>query len=206
MMEYRASNESEHGRKPCAETPHAMPLLSRRIDVMLRVLAPRILKASAVLLGVALTACQQAVSTKSARAPGEVAIQPASASRTFQPDHARVLEELSVRSRIPTPDLRVYLGDCAATQLSMNICALRNLVAADLELEARREAAPAECRAELDRAHAVWEAERDKACREETEVDRGGSMYPMLLSSCKAEATKARILSMREMDSCHGER
>lgn len=206
MMEYRELNQSKCGRMPCAEASRPMLGLSRRNDVILITRVPRTLKASAVLLVVALTACQQTISIKSAHSPEEVAVQPASASRTFQPDYARILEELSARTRITIPDLQGYLSDCSGTQLSMNVCALRNLVAADLELEARQEAAPAQCRAELDRAHAAWEAERDRTCHEETEEDKGGSMYPMLLSSCKAEAGKARIMLMREMDPCAGER
>ncbi|MCH2091807.1 MAG: DUF1311 domain-containing protein [Pseudoxanthomonas sp.] len=120
------------------------------------------------------------------------------------------MEELSARSRIPASELRVLLGDCSRTQLAMTLCASRNLVAAELELDAQREAKRAsvvpECRAEMDGAHIAWKAERDRICSEETEEDKGGSMYPMLLSSCKTTATKARILWVKGMGACPGER
>ncbi|WP_430540080.1 lysozyme inhibitor LprI family protein [Pseudoxanthomonas mexicana] len=51
----------------------------------------------------------------------------------------------------------------------------------------------------MDRAHAAWETERDRACCEETEVDEGGLVRPMLISVCKTRATRARILLLKEM-------
>ena len=136
--------------------------------------------------------------------------QAAPASEAAGLDQSRVMEELSARSRIPASELRVLLGDCSRTQLAMTLCASRNLVAAELELDAQREAKRAsvvpECRAEMDRAHIAWKSERDRICSEETEEDKGGSMYPMLLSSCKTTATKARILFVKGMGACPGER
>ncbi|MBD9478858.1 DUF1311 domain-containing protein [Pseudoxanthomonas sp. PXM02] len=88
----------------------------------------------------------------------------------------------------------------------MNICAFRDFVASDLELDAvmdaKRASALPQCLAGMDRKHAAWETKRDKACLEETEEDKGGSMYPMLLSSCKTEATRERISFVKQSDSC----
>ena len=66
--------------------------------------------------------------------------QAAPASEAAGLDQSRVMEELSARSRIPASELRVLLGDCSRTQLAMTLCASRNLVAAELELDAQREA------------------------------------------------------------------
>jgi uncharacterized protein YecT (DUF1311 family) len=118
-----------------------------------------------------------------------------------------IVEELSSRSRIPPSELHQLLNDCDRTQLSMNICALRDFVASDLDLDAalklKQESLPQQCRAEMDRAQAAWKAERDRACIEETEADEGGSMRPMLISACKTTATRARMLFVKEMNSCH---
>lgn len=169
----------------------------------------RAFRVSAAFFVFALAACQHEMSTSISSPSSEDAVVPVdSASGVVPPNHSKVVEELSARSRIPTSELRQLLDDCERTQLSMNICAFRNFVASDLELDAalraRRESASQQCRDEMDRAHAAWEAERDGACYEETEVDEGGSMRPMLISACKTEATRARILLVKGMDSCPG--
>ena len=166
-------------------------------------------KASAAFLILALTACQQAISTtRSAPSSVELAAQTVPAYEVAPPHPSAIVQELSTRSRIPTSELQQLLSECERTQLSMNICALRNFVASDLELDAvlkaKRESTPQQCHAEIDRAQAAWEAVRDKACDEETQGEEGGSMRPMLISSCKTTATRARILSVKEMNSCPG--
>lgn len=181
--------------------PHADALLSRA----------RVIAASAALLAMALAACQHAVPKKTSAASKEDPIvQVAQAPPSEPPDPSAVVEELSARSRIPASELQSLLDDCERTQLSMNICAFRDFVASDLELDAvfkaRRGSATTQCRAEMDRVHAVWEAEREKACKEETEAEEGGSMRPMLISACKTEATRARIVSVQEMDPCSREK
>ena len=167
----------------------------------------RTMNVGIALCSLALAACQNTIPTAmSAPLPSASVAQTASASRFTPPDPSEIMEELSARSRIPTSELQELLSDCTLTQRSMNICTLRNLVELDLELsaalESKRESVAPECRAKIDRAHTAWEAERDRACAEETELDKGGSMWPMLISECKAEATKERMIVVREMDSC----
>lgn len=122
-------------------------------------------------------------------------------------NQSTIVKELSSRSRIPPKELQQLLNDCDRTQLSMNICAFGDFVASDLDLEAalkaKRESLPG-CRTQIDGAQAAWEAERDKACNEETEAEEGGSMRPMLISACKTSATRARIALVTEMKSCPG--
>ena len=117
-----------------------------------------------------------------------------------------VVEELSRRSRIPTSELKQLLTNCDHTQLSMNICAFRDFVATDLELdaalEAKRESVVRQCRADIDRTQAAWETERDRDCNKETEADEGGSMRPMLISACKTTATRERLLRVKAIRSC----
>lgn len=164
-------------------------------------------KASAALLILALTACQQSISdTRSAFPSENFAAWTVPASGVAPPHASAIVEELSARSRIPTAELQQLLSECERTQLSMNICALRNFVASDLELDAvlkaKRESTPQKCHVEIDRAQAAWEAVRDKACDEETQGEEGGSMRPMLISSCKTAATRERILWLKEIKSC----
>lgn len=205
MTDYRVFDPAGCERK--RHTKISPPRSSRPIGIKRVLSIPRegILGMSVTLLMVAaLTACQQTAPTKSALSSEKVIDQAAGL------DQSRVVEDLSARSRIPTSELRLLLDDCSRTQLAMTLCALRDLVAAELTLDAEREAklervAP-ECRAVMDRAHVAWKAERDQLCSKETEEDKGGSMYPMLLSSCKTAATRTRILFVKKMGACSGER
>lgn len=164
-------------------------------------------KTGMALLVLVLTACQHSMpATTSAPRAEDSVTQAAKAAPGSPPDRSAVVEELSARSRIPTSELQALLDDCERTQLSMNICAFRTFVASDLELDAtlnaKRQVATPHCRAEMDRAHAAWQVERDRACNEETEAEEGGSMRPMLISSCKTAATQARIAFVKDMDPC----
>ena len=168
----------------------------------------RAMKIFATLLLLVLAACQHKTSARKSL-PSTDDVPVVLASGALPPDQTKVVEELSARSRIPISELRQLLDDCERTQLSMNICAFRKFVQSDLELEAilnaMRESASQECRADMDRDQAAWEAERDRACFEETEIEEGGSMRPMLISSCKTGANRARILLLKERDSCPGQ-
>jgi len=117
-----------------------------------------------------------------------------------------VVEELSRHSRIPTSELKQLLADCDRTQRSMNICAFRDFVATDLELdaalEAKHESVARQCQVERDRTQFAWETEHDRACNEETKTNEGGSMRPMLISDCKTIATKERISWVKEINPC----
>lgn len=159
----------------------------------------RAMKTGVMLLVLAFTACQHGT-PRATSAP----------SRGISPTPSTIVKELSARSRIPASELRPLLADCSRTQLSMNICAFRDFVASDLELDAaistKRESAPPQCRADIHRMHAAWQAGRNKACNRETEADKGGSMYPLLLMSCKAVATRERLTFVKHADLCARER
>lgn len=205
MMDYRVFDPAGCDRK--LHTKISPPMSAKLTGIKRALGIPRegrLGMSITLLMVAAVTACQQTAPTKSVDSSEGATDQMAGL------DQSRVVEELSARSRIPTSELRVLLDDCPRTQLSMTLCALRNLVAAELALDAarkaRREPVAPHCRAAMDRAHVAWKAERDRLCNEETEEDKGGSMYPMLLSSCKTTATRARILFVKEMSACSGER
>lgn len=167
----------------------------------------RTMNAGMALVCLALAACQHTTPMAISAPPASASVAQVAPASRFTPLHpSAILEELSARSRIPTSELHELLSDCARTQLSMNICTFRNFVELDLELnaalESKRESVAPECRAKIDRAHAAWMVERDKTCAEETGLDKGGSMRSMLIGDCKAEATKERLLIVKELDSC----
>lgn len=108
--------------------------------------------------------------------------------------------------------------DCAepVTQLAMNICAARDYETADGELNAQWSATAAIMRkrdSAIDRAHdsrpgyfqtmleaqRAWLRFRDAHCTSEGFHARGGSMEPMLVSSCKAELTRQRTAQLRAL-------
>lgn len=125
------------------------------------------------------------------------------------PSDSDVLATLSARSLIPVEELQQLLSDCERTQLNMNICAFRDFVAADLELaavlNARQASASPACQAQIRRTQADWEAEREGTCKEEAKAHEGGSMRPMLISTCKTAATRIRTRLLQEADPCLAE-
>ena len=104
--------------------------------------------------------------------------------------------------------------DCAnaITQLEMNLCAAREYQAADTELntvwkDARAAAryADAEQSEDLRGADEAllagqrgWLAYRDGQCKLAGFDARGGSMEPMLVSSCLADLTRKRTQELKD--------
>jgi uncharacterized protein YecT (DUF1311 family) len=103
--------------------------------------------------------------------------------------------------------------DNAMAQIEMNVCADRDYVKADAELNAAYKQAVATAR-EMDeevkdlgdqyvgavdalkRAQRAWIGYRDGQCELEGFGARGGSMEPMLVSSCLAELTRKRTAEL----------
>lgn len=109
------------------------------------------------------------------------------------------------------------LVDCKdpMTQMAMNICAGREYEKADGQLNAVYKKAAAEMK-QLDKdtefddgrpsyfqslltAQRAWLVYRDTHCRSEGYLARGGSMEPMLISTCKASLTRERTEKLREL-------
>ncbi len=107
-------------------------------------------------------------------------------------------------------------AECAApaTQTAMNVCAGQDYASADTELnEVWRELRETARRADeyaaddgrpghwatLLEAQRAWLAYRDAHCRLVGYDARGGSLEPMLVTSCKAELTRERSRSMRAL-------
>ena len=115
--------------------------------------------------------------------------------------------ELQRRSNIPVKELNEILKDCQNTQLSMNICSFRNFIKADLETKKIREeklkSLPESCRARFLKQENDWEQSRDKLCNKQADEEaEGGSMRPMIFTSCQAAATEKRSLKLKAIIGC----
>lgn len=104
--------------------------------------------------------------------------------------------------------------DCnnAMTQMAMNICADRDYQATDRKLNDTYRALMAMLddrqRQNLVAAERAWIGFRDAHCRSETQESEGGSIHPMMYSSCLTDMTKARIKELQASLACqrHGEK
>jgi uncharacterized protein YecT (DUF1311 family) len=104
--------------------------------------------------------------------------------------------------------------DCnnAMTQMAMNICADRDYQAADRRLNDTYRALMAmldgDQRQKLIAAERAWIGFRDAHCRSETAESEGGSIHPMMYSSCLTDMTKARLKELQASLACqrHGEK
>jgi uncharacterized protein YecT (DUF1311 family) len=92
-------------------------------------------------------------------------------------------------------------GDDAQSQSEMNICADKKFKAADAvlnrvynQLAAKLEA---DARAKLKAAEVSWLKYRDDNCDYESASFEGGSMQPLIRSSCYERMTKARTEELR---------
>ncbi|WP_337661409.1 lysozyme inhibitor LprI family protein [Erythrobacter sp. Alg231-14] len=117
-------------------------------------------------------------------------------------------------------DLPVCNAEAAeqGIQMEMNICAFRDFLIADAELNAQwqitrdamreRDANFARYNDGDDRpgyfdtlleAQRAWLSYRDAHCRSEGYYARGGSLEPLLTSTCKTALTEARTKQLREL-------
>ena len=90
--------------------------------------------------------------------------------------------------------------DDAKTQLDMNFCADKKFQAADAELNRvyKQLMAKAENDPKLKAAEVSWLKYRDDNCDYESALYEGGSMRPLIYSSCMERMTKARTDELRE--------
>lgn len=108
--------------------------------------------------------------------------------------------------------------DCenAMTQMDMNQCAFQDYQAADDELNAQWKRTSSIMRLRDENFESVydtrsgyfdtllegqraWLIYRDAHCRSEGYFARGGSMEPLLVSSCKAHLTRLRTAQLAEL-------
>lgn len=110
-------------------------------------------------------------------------------------------------THLPLPALA---QDCtnAVSQAAMNACAAAEYKRSDAALNAtykelirRRDGNDAAIRL-LAAAQRAWLTFRDAECEFSTSGSEGGSVYPMLVSSCRAALTDARVEGLRGYLEC----
>ena len=93
------------------------------------------------------------------------------------------------------------VGEGAETQAAMNMCAGNKFKAADAELNRvynqLASKLEADARARLKAAEVSWLKYRDDNCEYEAAPFEGGSMQPLIRSSCYERMTKARTAELR---------
>lgn len=103
-----------------------------------------------------------------------------------------------------------YAVDCdnAADQATMNQCAAQQLKAADKELNALYQQINARLKSNPDskklliEAQRSWIAFRDAECKFSSAGVEGGSVYPLIYSTCVTELTKARVETFKNYLKC----
>ena len=118
-----------------------------------------------------------------------------------------VVPELSRRTLIPVSELNELLSDCQKTQLAMNICAARDSVAADIEMDRvlnqARLSIDKSCRVALTQVQTNWKKRVSFGCDQEADAEaEGGSMRPMVYNSCIEAATIKRTKELATIKEC----
>lgn len=84
------------------------------------------------------------------------------------------------------------------SQIGLNICADADFKAADAKLNktygtvVKRLAGDADTRKLLQVSQRAWIAFRDAECHFRTDLNKDGTIYPMLVAGCRQELTEAR--------------
>jgi len=103
-----------------------------------------------------------------------------------------------------------FAVDCdnATDQATMNQCAAQQNAAADKELNALYQQITTRLKAEPERkkllvgAQRAWVTFRDAECKFSASGVEGGSVYPLIYSSCTTDLTKARVQTFRNYLKC----
>ena len=86
----------------------------------------------------------------------------------------------------------------AETQLQLNLCAAEDYRRADADLNARWEQLDEVTRERLRVGQRAWVRFRDAECEGRGAAYRGGSILPMIVSQCRADLTRARMVDLVE--------
>jgi Lysozyme inhibitor LprI len=103
-------------------------------------------------------------------------------------------DELAKRSGLPASEVAELLSNCDANQASMNLCAWRDQIAAEQELQRavdQKGTVSPECKAALERKIAAWKMRRDVSCQRTVEKTwGGGAVFPAAVALCATTETK----------------
>lgn len=113
-----------------------------------------------------------------------------------------VITELSHRTGMSVTELNSLLSHCESTQLSMNTCAFRDLVAAEIKMNQLLQAVSSRLnqadRQALAKEQANWSSHEKAKCNMLTDGDVGqGSMRSLVYGNCMRAATQERIKQLQ---------
>jgi uncharacterized protein YecT (DUF1311 family) len=129
----------------------------------------------------------------------------AAAGCAHKPVEDPVVVEVAGRTRIAQPEVRELLADCQKTQLALNTCALRDLVVAEDRMNGQvsRKYSFLGCRQDVAQRQDAWAKQRDASCKQSADgQSQGGSLWPMLYTSCQAIETEMRTAAIERMRGC----
>ena len=113
-----------------------------------------------------------------------------------------VVTELSQRTGMSVTELNSLLSHCESTQLSMNMCAFRDSVAAEIKMNQLLQALSSRLnkadRQALAKEQANWSSHEKAKCNVLTDREVGrGSMRPLVYGNCMSAATQERIKQLQ---------
>jgi uncharacterized protein YecT (DUF1311 family) len=107
------------------------------------------------------------------------------------------------------PPVAAAVPDCgnAETQAALDICAAKDLKAADdalahLRKQLAKQIGDAATKVALDEAQKTWEAYRDAECRFESSGVAGGTAEQMVIALCMTERAKTRFRVLKRILDC----
>lgn len=119
---------------------------------------------------------------------------------------AAVQAELARQSGLPESHLAELLKDCDANQTSMNFCARRDYVVAEMKLDravADELRQHPRCREAVRKKLASWRKSRDEGCERMAAKEYGhASMRPMGLAMCLQVETEQLTTRVKRMNGC----
>lgn len=123
------------------------------------------------------------------------------------PTDAEIVAALSNQSHVPEAELKTYLSDCDANQLSMNFCAYRDAVAANLTLKkaiSKKKLQLPACKSNLDKEIARWEKTLNRDCQVSAKKQYGdGSLKNTVQSMCITADTVKMTKKINRMKNCN---
>lgn len=101
-----------------------------------------------------------------------------------------------------------HAADCGEfhTQSQMNQCASRAYQKADAELNAQYNAYRAQLdetqKRDIKQIQLAWIKYRDLSCAFEASGVQGGSVYPLIMSTCLTDMTQERLQQLKRLANC----
>jgi uncharacterized protein YecT (DUF1311 family) len=115
------------------------------------------------------------------------------------------LTELERRTSLGADRLREILANCRGPQPNPNICALHDAVVVDVTMRSvvaqTLHSLPDTCKTTLQQRQMMWEAARDRYCKDEAGAP-SGSTNDAIYMACHTAYTRERIAQLKTVTGC----